>query len=193
MLTFERTHVARASLFLLLLLFAGCSASAGGGGGGAFVDEQRRSVRITTREGSWYETVLSEDRYIQRFQLAATADEVFRQLPTAFQELELDVSLADRESRILGLENVRLRRIGGVRPSRYLSCGQGVGAPNADAYDVFLTLVSQVLASEGGSELQLHVSANARASSVAASAVRCTSTGRLEERFFTTLQESLGD
>jgi hypothetical protein len=174
------------SLLSVLLVSLGCVTSSQEAGLG--VDEQPRPVRILSPDGISYETAVGDSRNVRTFDLPAHPTSVWEHLPGVFESLELEITLGDRLSRTLGLENVRLRRIGGTRPSRYLNCGHGVGAPNADSYDVYLTLVAQVLpAAGGGSQVQLHLAAFARDPTVLGTPVTCSSTGRLEDRFSSTL------
>jgi hypothetical protein len=181
----------KALLYLAGSLVAlGCSASTARLG--TNIDEQARPVRITGADGLSYDTAVGDSRFVREVLFEETPDAVWAAIPEVFQALDLEVTDADRRSRVMGLDNVRLRRIADTRPSRFLNCGHGVGAPNADSYDVYLTLFSQVMpGTGGGSEVRLQLGAYARDGSVAGTPVACSSTGGLETRFLETLGELL--
>lgn len=104
-------------------------------------------------------------------------------LPQAYASLGLTPTVVDTASRILGVQGLVIHKpLAGERLSRLLDCGVDVTGPNADYYEVRLTVMSGVRAAEDGSStVTTRVSAYAQANGQSSN-VRCGSTGRLEER-----------
>jgi hypothetical protein len=98
-------------------------------------------------------------------------------------------------SRTLGVQSVRMRRrLAGEAMSRALSCGSsGPGIENADAYDVFVTVMSVVQpAGEGRAVLRTWVQGSAQSVGTSGGRVQCTSTGALERRISGLVAARLG-
>ena len=76
------------------------------------------------------------------------------------------------------------RRIGTVAAVRAVDCGGDSGMPNAETYELRLAIRSRVVAGEGGGSLiQTTVEGTGRnATTAAASEVRCSSKGAVEQR-----------
>jgi hypothetical protein len=114
-------------------------------------------------------------------------------LPGVFEELGVPVTLVDRRARMLGTRDSRVRRIGEARPSRYLDCGSGLAGQYANIYDVYLTVVTQLLpAAEGGLEVRSQLEAAAKDAAHSNNPVRCTSKGVLEAEIVEKLRARLG-
>lgn len=173
-------------LVLIFLAAAGCASDP------ALRDNEVSStVRIQTGDGQVMETATSEGAAVREFPITAQVAEAWNALPSAFESMGFEPTRGDRRGRILGFENVRLRRINGNRPSRYLDCGQGVTGPNADSYDVFLSLLAQVAPSAEGATLRVRTLASAQNSAHGGNAVRCGTNGRLEEDLADALRSAL--
>lgn len=125
--------------------------------------------------------------------LALPIDSAWGRLPAAFDSLGIPVTTVRTADRILGNEALRVRRrLAGAPLSTYLNCGSKVGMPNADSYDVHLSILTQLRPDElsGGTATSVAtlVEATAREAGGSAASVRCGSTGRLEERLFRALR-----
>lgn len=97
-------------------------------------------------------------------------------------ELELPVNFVDAQKRSTGMQAVRVRKLSNRRPGLFLDCGRGNAGEYANTYDVYVTLVSQVLPSEkGGSELRTQLEAVAKDAAHGNNTIRCTSSRRLEK------------
>lgn len=104
-------------------------------------------------------------------------------LPRAYASIGLTPTVVDTAQLVLGVQGLVIHKpLGGERLSRLLDCGIDVTGPNADYYEVRLTVMSGVRpAGDGSSTLTTRVSAYAQANGQSSN-VRCGSTGRLEER-----------
>lgn len=123
--------------------------------------------------------------------IAAPVRTVWAALPQVYQQLEVPLSIADTVTMQMGNGGFKPRRLGGTRLSRYLDCGRGITAtPNADAYEVTLTLLTKVVEADGGkSTLQVQVTAFAKPRDVSGNPMRCASRGTLETRIAEMVQE----
>ena len=115
--------------------------------------------------------------------LPASLSAVWTILPEVFDALDIDVTRIDASTGVMGNPGYRARRIEGERMSLWLDCGRGLVRPYADAYEVRLTVIVQLLPSpDGGTTVRTTVDAYARDRSVNGSAVHCLSWGTLERR-----------
>lgn len=96
--------------------------------------------------------------------------------------MELPIGYVDEDRRAVGVEGIRLRRIGGERPSALVDCGRGMTAAEvSDTYDVTLSYETVLRPGPDGTTLvDTDVEASAKPRAVSGHAVRCTSTGVLE-------------
>jgi len=123
--------------------------------------------------------------------IAAPVERVWAVLPQLYQELDVPLSVYDTVGMQIGNAGFKPRRLGGTRLSRYLDCGRGITAtPNADAYEVTLTLLTKVVeAGDGGTNLQVRVTAFAKPRDVSGNPMRCASRGTLETHMAEKVQE----
>lgn len=168
--------------FMACALLAGCAS--GGSQVGDAATPREQTTRLETAEGTSELRAIGSDPRAS-FAMAAPPDRVFGALPVAYQELGLTPTTLNTGSRLIGVENAKVRRnLGGTRLSRYLSCGERMGVQVADSDEIFLTLQTQVAAGEGGSgsTLRTVVQASARATGSGGSLINCATTGALEAR-----------
>ncbi|HZF67290.1 MAG TPA: hypothetical protein VEZ47_04555 [Gemmatirosa sp.] len=119
--------------------------------------------------------------------LAAAPGPAYAALVQAYAHVGLTPTSMSTDARELGVGSAKVRRrLGEERLSRYLSCGERMsGMPNADEYDVRLTVTSRIVAvpeDTARSVLTTFVQANARPVSTGGAMVTCSSTGELERR-----------
>jgi hypothetical protein len=179
--------IARAVVASLLPLLAAACASSGAAadvGGGRTTPQ---TVSVVGGSGSDDANVFRSVRGDQR-EMPATADAVFGVLPSAFTNVGVEPNtMVGAERHVALVDGVVRRRLGKERLSRYLSCGVGAtGAPNADEYEVRLTVSGRVAPAAGDaarSALTTTVTATARPLANNSSApVNCATTGALEAR-----------
>jgi hypothetical protein len=116
--------------------------------------------------------------------LAFDADAVFRVLPSLFDSLGVTVNTLDPARRQIGNNGFKIRqRLGKAILSTLLDCGASQIGPNADGYDVYMSVMTTVTPNgAGSSRLATLVEAQARPVTFNQAYNRCTSKGNLEER-----------
>jgi hypothetical protein len=100
----------------------------------------------------------------------------------------------DREAKLLGAEGLKARRVLGSRQLRLLfDCGGTPGMPNAETYDLYITVMSRVSAKGANSSVYTAVSATATPSQFGGGAsVNCSSNGVIEEELSKALKARFG-
>jgi len=117
-----------------------------------------------------------------------------RALPAVFDSIGIPVAMLDQTGRRLGNEAFKVRgRLKGVSLSRYIDCGNSTQVgPNADSYEVVLTMIAEVHpADAGASSLRHTFSALARPVNFSQDYSACLSKSVLETRFMTLLTAAL--
>jgi hypothetical protein len=111
-------------------------------------------------------------------------DRVWLVLAPAFDSLAIPLTTVDPTSHTIGNGDLRVRRRLGAESLRtYLNCGNTQGAPNAETFDIRLSVMSQLTpAGPGSTTVTTTVQAMARPVSVSGEFIRCSSTGALETR-----------
>jgi len=165
-------------------VFMGACAS-----GGSTEARSAGQVATTTRVDVGGTGVASEFRTnasdpTNEFEIEGTPDQLWNVLPAVFAELEVPVTLRVQEERTIGNPEFRVRRqLGGVRLSRYLNCGDQLGNPNADNYQLTIRIIAQVLGGTGESaRLMTVVDGSAKPVVGSGGPVSCASSGNLEKR-----------
>jgi len=139
------------------------------------------SIRIQW-QGGGEDVHLTSELSKGTFHLEGSLEDVWSMAPGLFEELGVEINYQNPAGRAIGNNNFRLRRLGGVRNSRYLDCGFGSTAvPHADGYEVTASLVISFRPGEGGTTImETLFAASARARDVSGGNVACTSKGTLE-------------
>lgn len=116
--------------------------------------------------------------------LANSVDAVWRIMPSVFDSVGIAVTTIDQANKQIGNPGYKIRgRLGKVTLSRYLDCGNTQIGPNADSYDVFLSVLSTVAADgTAGAKLSTVVDAQAKPITYNQAYSRCSSKGGLEIR-----------
>lgn len=113
---------------------------------------------------------------------SATANELWRVIPSVFQGLGIPGGVIDARSRIYGSPNVRLSSIGGQRVISMFRCtNEGTGMSSTTQYRVEFGIAVQPRAAAGGAELIVDVQAMGRLTDPSRSGtIHCVSNGALE-------------
>ncbi len=127
-------------------------------------------------------------------QLSYAADAVWRVLPSVFDSLAIPLSTVDQARKEIGNTGLKVRRrLGNVPLSRYLDCGNTQMDPNADNYDIVLTVLSRVTPNGvTAATLTTTVEAQARPATYSQAYSRCSSKGGLELRLADLVKARLG-
>jgi hypothetical protein len=119
--------------------------------------------------------------------LTADVDRVWRGLPAVFDSIGINVTELDPARHSMGNSEFKVHgRLKNVPLSRYIDCGNSTQiGPNADAYDVVLTLLAEVrVAGPGATTIHTTFGARARPATFAQEYSQCSSKGVLEARFY---------
>lgn len=113
-------------------------------------------------------------------------DRIWKALPAVYGTLEIPIERFDAESNTIGNSNLKLyRRLGKVPLTRYLDCGSTQLGPNAESYEVLLTVLTNVRSLPPENDktvVATTVAAVARPIQFKGDFVRCSSKGALEAR-----------
>jgi hypothetical protein len=122
----------------------------------------------------------------------APVERTWAALQQVYTTLNIPIGELDQASRTIGNSVLRIRRrIGDVPTMRALDCGGDSGMPNAETYQLLLTLKSRVISNDaGGSVVQTTLEGTGRNPTTSASSdVRCSSKGVLEKRIADLVKE----
>jgi hypothetical protein len=107
--------------------------------------------------------------------------EVWEALRAVYEELELEVTASDPNTRVLAARQNRMSRLGGERNSHWVDCGQDLTGSVADKSFITFDVVSQLTqASPATTELRVQVQARGRRRDNASGELICSSEGALE-------------
>lgn len=122
-------------------------------------------------------------------------DRVWKALPGVFAVLEIPIEQFNSEGGTIGNSGLKLyRRLGKIPLTRYIDCGTTQIGPNADSYEVLLTVLTKVQRSKADSNnttVATTVEALARPIQFRGDYMRCSSKGALEARFAEVLKVQL--
>lgn len=165
---------------LMLFTVAACSLSACASSS----TSTARPATQTVSGGSAGSMTISNSTSSDVVRLAYTPDAVWRIMPSVYDSLGVTVSTIDPASKTIGNPGYKIRQKLGKAPlSRYIECGTTQIGPNADSYDVMLSVLSTVTA-EGaqGAVLTTTVEAQAKPVTYNQGYSRCSSKGAIEKR-----------
>jgi hypothetical protein len=122
-------------------------------------------------------------------------DSAYLLLQAVYADLQLAVRRADATTRVVAVSAVKIRRrLGGVALTRYLDCGWKDNLPNAETYDIELSMTSHVAANpDNTSRVTTRVQAVASDPlHGAANVTSCTTLGALETRIADAVRQKAG-
>jgi len=138
-------------------------------------------VGFTGRAASVQDTIVRE-----------SPNRVWSVLPAVFNTLGVPTRTMEPAAYTIGLESGRVARIEGGRLSLHLECGNGILGPNADHYDVTMTLLVQLGGhASGGTTIRTTLDAYARPRSSSGEMLHCSSSRTLERRLMQLVQMEL--
>jgi hypothetical protein len=168
----------RTRFFLFLPLLAGCLSS----GPEAVREPVHRPTSIIT-SSTEVDVNLNPDREVVTEAIAATPEEAWNALRTAYEDLGIPVKEMDAERKILGNPKFVLSRsLNRKRLSTYLDCGYGPSGNHADTHRIEMQIRSSVVAIQGGVQVNTYVAAIARnMDGTSNNRIRCASRFQLEQ------------
>ncbi|MDH5234102.1 MAG: hypothetical protein OEW77_04020 [Gemmatimonadota bacterium] len=133
--------------------------------GGSTTTSGRRDVTTVTVGGAEGGSLrIRNDYEATSAIIGLPIDKVWALLPEAFDTIGVAVTVRDPRQRLFGTDGVKVRqRIGGVPLSRFFDCGTTQVGANADSYEIFLTVMTQLKPAEGDfTTMEVTVTARAR-------------------------------
>ncbi len=117
-------------------------------------------------------------------QIAASVDRVWKVLPAVFDSIAVPVGLVDPQGHTIGNRGLKIRgKLGKVGLARYIDCGTTQIGPNAESYDINLTVTAALRPTgEGATAMTVDVEASARPMAFAQDPIPCSTKGALEQR-----------
>ncbi|HEY2162994.1 MAG TPA: hypothetical protein VGH04_03350 [Gemmatimonadaceae bacterium] len=117
-------------------------------------------------------------------EFAAPLDKVWKVMPALFDSLSIPISLLDPGTHTIGNRGFKLRgKLGKVGLARYIDCGTTQIGPNAESYDVTLTLTTTLaLTASGATSMTMDFEASAKPLAFAQEPFHCSSKGTMEQR-----------
>jgi hypothetical protein len=126
------------------------------------------------------------------FSVVASAANVWRALPAAYESLGIPISRVDSATGTIGNAGFNARRrLGSVPLVRYIDCGSTQGGPSAETYDVRLVVTTVMLSAEAATTLATTVDAMGKPVAFSGEYIRCSSTGVLEARIADAVKANL--
>lgn len=168
----------------VLLGAAGC-AGTGASKSGDFGTSSVQTAVLQNAQGAARGINLVSTTEVNSSLVAASVEAAWAALQSAYTTLGIPVTELNAAQRTIGNPAYRVRRrIGDVPTMRALDCGGDSGMPNAETYQLLLSVKSRIIPSDaGGSVVQTTLDGTGRNATTAASSdVRCSSMGALEKR-----------
>ncbi len=186
-------HMMALSMAVLLSGAIGC-ASASASKNGDFGGSSVQTAVLQNSQGSATGITMVSTTEVNSVLVNAPVEKAWTALQAAYATLGIPVTDLNQQSRTIGNNAYRVRRrIGDVPTMRALDCGGDSGMPNAETYQLLLTVKSRIIANDaGGSVVQTTLEGTGKSATTAASSdVRCSSLGALEKRIADLIKSSI--
>lgn len=122
-------------------------------------------------------------------------DAAWTALNVAYSELKIPITTLVDAQHLVGNESFKTRRrLGNIPMQRILDCGNAQGIPNAETYDIVMTISSYLAPNpKGGLNLITRIDATGRSPNFAReNAVACHSSGTLEKDIAERVRKKVG-
>lgn len=172
------------SAIVLLTAVTGC-ASTSASKSGDFGTGSVQTAIIQNAQGAATGINMVSTTEVNSALINAPVEKAWAALQEAYATLTIPVTELNQQTRTIGNNTFRVRRrIGDVPTMRALDCGGDSGMPNAETYQLLLTVKSRIIPNDaGGSVVQTTLEGTGKNATTAASSdVRCSSMGALEKK-----------
>lgn len=129
------------------------------------------------------------------FDVMGAMDEAWTALNVVYSDIKIPVTTLVDAQHLIGNESYKVRRrIGTIPMQQILDCGNAQGIPNAETYDILMTISSFLTPNpKGGLSLITRIDATGRSPNFAReNAVACHSSGTLEKDIAERVRKKLG-
>ena len=175
---------------IVMGVFCGCA----GANTGAAPAPAQQTVHVSTPSSGVGTLTITGNSPEATHMVAYSPEAVWRALPGVFDSIGVTVAAVDPDRRSMGNEAFKVRgRLKNTPLSRYIDCGNSTQiGPNADNYDVALTLIADVRPGDQGSaKVTTTFRAVAKPTNFSQGYAECNSKGVLEDRFLEILKSRL--
>lgn len=127
--------------------------------------------------------------------IIGSMDAAWTALNVVYSDLKIPITTLVDAQHLIGNESFKVRRrVGEIPMQRILDCGNAQGIPNAETYDILMTISSYLAPNpKGGLNLVTRIDATGRSPSFAReNAVACHSSGTLEKDIAERVRKKLG-
>lgn len=126
--------------------------------------------------------------------IAAPAGQVYQALIVVYSDIGMPATVVNpRDGLVASLNRRAFGKLGGMRLSRYLSCGESMTGPRADQDRIVLSMISRAKPNgASASRVETRVVATATDASGTGNRLPCTTTGGLEMRVHREAKAALG-
>lgn len=171
------------SLWWIPIALIGCASS-------STLPERSTSPQTMRVQGASGRLRMSSESSGSSFSVSAPIEAVWKVLPMVFDSLSMPVNNADQATHTIGNNAYKVRqRLGKAPLSRYLDCGQTQIGPNADSYDVVLSVMVQLQpGAQGMTTVATTIDASAKPVAYSQAPSPCSSKGALETRISALVQ-----
>ena len=168
---------------IMVIAVAGLSACASAGGAPP-PDIPSQTVQVVTGTGN-VAHVRAQGADAPRVESVSIArDRAWSALATVYESIGIPVTDRNDGEGMIGTRSFKARgRLGGVPLTRYFNCGSAQGSPNAETYEIHMSVLTYVRPQGAASSTVVSsVVATARPVTFGGEEVRCGSKGALEAR-----------
>lgn len=126
--------------------------------------------------------------------LATSVDSAWKGVKAVYAQLGIPVATLNEAAHQIGNDGFRTRRrIGKLRMQEIVDCGSTMGSPNAETYDILMSLSSYVAKAPGGGvNLVSRLTASGKSPNFSRDAsVNCVSLGALEQELANLVKSSV--
>ena len=126
--------------------------------------------------------------------VSVSPDSAFQVLSRAYAMLEIPVAPVTTK-RAVGNDEIRIRRrIAGIPMQKVLDCGEKMGLPNAETWDIHMNLLSWVEATPTGAQILTRIQAMGNPTDVSnRDLTPCATNGELEKKIGDTVLKLLNN
>lgn len=183
-------------LLAVAVTAAGCaSGSSGGAAPAPNVTTAPVTQRIVMPAGSTLNINTVDVNAGHSQVIIGSMDAAWTALNVVYSDLKIPITTLVDAQHLIGNESFKVRRrVGEIPMQRILDCGNAQGIPNAETYDILMTVSSYLAPNpKGGLNLVTRIDATGRSPNFAReNAVACHSTGTLEKDIAERVRKKLG-
>jgi hypothetical protein len=171
-----------------LALFAACASS------NAIPSTVRanESINVSNSTGGVSSTRIAPSVTTSVVTMNVSLDRVWQALPAVYDSLGIPIAELDARQHIIGNHGFSVRRrLGKTALSRYIDCGSSQIGPNADDYQITMSVLTAARGQGDTTVVTTNVDATGTGLQFSGQSVRCTSRGELEQRIHALTRELL--